>query len=104
MKTYGWAFMIVLFIGGVYSIYQIYQMTKLDAKSRGFKHPGLWGLFSISGSNSSGLLLYLIGRRNYPSQMSSEDKAVMDSYKNKVAVGILFEVIGAIGLFASFIL
>ena len=104
MKIYGWAFIVVLFIGGIYFLYQVYQMTKLDAKSRGFKHPGLWGLFSISGSNNSGLLLYLIGRRSYPSQMSSVDVKVMESCKNKALVGMIFEVIGAIGILAAFIL
>ena len=104
MKTYGWAFMIILFIGGVNMLYQIYQMTKLDAKARGLKHPSLWGLFSISGSNNSGLFLYLLGRRNYPSEMSKEDMVIMETRKNRVGVGIAFEVIGAIGLLAALIL
>ena len=104
MKTYGWAFMIILFIGGLSMVYRIYLMTKLDAQSRGFKHPKFWGIFSIGGSNSSGLLLYLIGRRNYPSEMSSADMAMMEMHKSKIGVAFVFEVIGAIGVIAALVL
>ena len=48
------------------TVYQVYQLTVIDAAARGLKHPKLWGLLAANGNNSSGLLLYLIGRRNYP--------------------------------------
>lgn len=63
--------------------YQIYGLVVIDAKSRGLKHPRLWGLFSVSG-DSGGLLLYLIGRRRYVSDMSTEDQALMAQGKKKI--------------------
>ena len=53
-------------VGAMETVYQIYQLTVMDAAARGLKHPKLWGLLAANGNNSSGLLLYLIGRRNYP--------------------------------------
>ena len=52
--------------GAMETVYQIYRLTVMDAAARGLKHPKLWGLLAANGNNSSGLLLYLIGRRNYP--------------------------------------
>lgn len=53
-------------VGAIETVYQVYQLTVIDAAARGLKHPKLWGLLAANGNNSSGLLLYLIGRRNYP--------------------------------------
>lgn len=53
-------------VGAMETVYQIYRLTVMDAAARGLKHPKLWGLLAANGNNSSGLLLYLIGRRNYP--------------------------------------
>ena len=57
------------------------QMTELDARSRGFKHPKLWGLFASGRQNGEGILLYLIGRRKYPSAMTEAQKSDMEKYK-----------------------
>ncbi|MFR8065108.1 MAG: hypothetical protein ACLU7C_12215, partial [Thomasclavelia spiroformis] len=59
-------FIAVAIVGAIETVYQIYQLTVIDATIRGLKHPKLWGLLASNGNNSSGLLLYLIGRRNYP--------------------------------------
>ena len=87
----------VLIVGGAFSIYQLFQLVKVDAICRGLKHPKLWGLLSISGNNQSGLLLYLIARRKYPIiSMTNEQKILIESYKRKIGVGLIFLVIGAI--------
>ena len=57
-------FAAVAIVGAMETIYQIYQVTVIDAAARGLKHPKLWGMLAANGNNSSGLLLYLIGRRN----------------------------------------
>lgn len=81
---------------------QIYKMTKIDARARGLKHPKLWGLVAMNGNNSSGLLLYLIGRKKYPViSMSEQDRAEMESRKKKAGVGLIFLAAGAIGLILS---
>ena len=56
----------VLIVGALEMIYQIYHITVIDATARGLKHPKLWGFLAMNGNHTSGLLLYLIGRRNYP--------------------------------------
>ena len=86
----------VLLVGAVNLTYQIYNMTKLDAESRGLKHPKLWGLFSLSGEGGGGLILYLIGRRNYVSNISMEGRREMDLRKKKAGLALIFIVIGAI--------
>lgn len=66
MKWYEILLFISMFIIAVIIVYHIYKMTELDARSRGFKHPKLWGLFASGGQNGEGILLYLIGRREIP--------------------------------------
>lgn len=34
--------------------WQIYHMTVIDVKARGFKHPKFWGMFTMSGNCVSG--------------------------------------------------
>lgn len=101
-------YLIVLFfiaiLGASTLAYQVYKMTELDASSRRLKHPKLWGLFSLSGDGSGGLLLYLIGRRKYPSSMSESDKLVMESRKKKAGVSLSFLALSTIVLFAVCIL
>ena len=46
-------------VGAIETVYQVYQLTVIDAAARGLKHPKLWGLLAANGNNSSGLLLYL---------------------------------------------
>lgn len=94
-------FVFFILLGAATLAYQIYHLTKLDAKSRGLKHPKFWGLFSMGGNNGSGgLILYLIGRRKYLSTMSDADKQIMDSRKKKTAVSLCFIAIGTIGSMA----
>ncbi|KPI54505.1 hypothetical protein C4097_03955 [Clostridioides difficile] len=89
----------VALVGSVGVVYQIYHMTVIDAKARGLKHPKLWGLFAMNGNNSSGLIIYLIGRRKYPIiNMSKEDCKEIESRKKSVGVGLIFLAISAIGL------
>jgi len=104
MKTYGIFFIVLTLVGSVGLVYQIYKMTVLDAESRGLKHPKFWGLVASSGRNSSGILTYMIGRRNYSSNMSAENIKIMESRKKIAATGMLFQVVGFIGFLASIIL
>ena len=90
-------------LAGAFNIVcQIYKMTKIDATARGLKHPKFWGLVAMNGNNSSGLLLYLIGRKNYPIiNMTENDRAEMASRKKRAGVGLIFLAVGAIGLILS---
>lgn len=89
----GAAFVVV---GGIFAVYQLFQLVKTDAECRGLKHPKLWGMFAISGNGQSGLILYLIGRRKYPViSMSNEQKSFIERCKKKFGVGIIFQAIGA---------
>ncbi len=70
-------------VGGAETVYQIYKLTVLDAAARGLEHPKLWGLLAANGNNSSGLLLYLIQRRNYPLKaVDDEQLQLMEKEKN----------------------
>lgn len=92
----------VLVVGTFETIYQIYRITVIDATARGLKHPKFWGLFAMNGNNSSGLLLYLIGRRKYPLiDLSSESQAEIERRKKAAGIGLVFLAIGAIGLVIS---
>ena len=92
-------FAAVAIVGAMETIYQIYQVTVIDAAARGLKHPKLWGLLAANGNNSSGLLLYLIGRRNYPvNSMDSRQVVVMEKRKKTAGIGLVFVAVGAIGL------
>ncbi|WP_061996485.1 hypothetical protein [Clostridium sp. ATCC 25772] len=102
-----WYLIVLMFIeilGASTLAYQVFKMTELDAISRGLKHPKFWGIFSLSGNGSGGLLLYLIGRRKYPSFMSNADRLIMESRKKKAGVSLSFLAISTIILFAICIL
>lgn len=89
----------IVLVGSVGVVFQIYKMTIIDAKARGLKHPKLWGFIAMNGNNSSGLLLYLIGRRRFPIiNMSEIDRKEIESRKKKTGIGLLFLMVGAIGL------
>ena len=86
-------------VGAIETVYQVYQLTVIDAAARGLKHPKLWGMLAANGNNSSGLLLYLIGRRNYPvNSMDSRQVVVMEKRKKAAGIGLVFVAVGAIGL------
>lgn len=98
-------FAAVLLVGITCTMYQIYKITIIDAKSRGLKHPKFWAFFSMSGNNSSGLLLYLIGRRRYPIiNMSETNQKEITTRKKKIGLGLIFLAVGSIGLISSLFL
>ena len=90
------------FVGVSCVVFQIYQMTVIDATARGLKHPKFWGVFTMSGNNSSGLLMYLIGRRKYPSvTMSESNSKELDKRKKSAGIGLLFLAVGVIGMICT---
>lgn len=104
MKWHAYIFLIISLIGAINLVYQVYKITVLDARARGLKHPKFWGLFVTGGNNSSGLLVYLIGRRKYPTNISEEDTQEIEVRKKKTTVCLLFLVVGFIGLAMSMFL
>ena len=96
MKWYEILLFISMFIIAVIIVYHIYKMTELDARSRGFKHPKLWGHFASGGQNGEGILLYLIGRRKYPSAMTEAQKSDMEKYKKNIGISLVFLIIVSI--------
>lgn len=99
----GWILGVVCFafmiVGAVHTVWQIFKIVELDARSRGIKHPGLWGFLSANSNGTSGLILYLIGRRNYPViSLSEKMKKEIDSRKRRVGVGLVFLAMGGAGL------
>ena len=99
----GWILGVVCFafmiVGAVHTVWQIFKIVELDARSRGIKHPGLWGFLSANSNGTSGLILYLIGRRTYPViSLSEKMKKEIDSRKRRVGVGLVFLAMGGAGL------
>ena len=83
-------------------VFQIYHMTVIDATARGLNHPKFWGVFTMSGNNSSGLLMYLIGRRKYPIvNMSESNSKELEKRKKSAGIGLLFLAIGVIGIICA---
>ena len=92
----------IALVGAICTAWQIYQMTVLDAKARGLKHPKFWGFWAMNGNNSSGLLMYLIGRRKYPIINMSENNAKeLEKRKKSAGVGLVFLAIGVIGIICT---
>lgn len=92
----------VALVGAFCVVFQIYHMTVIDATARGLKHPKFWGVFTMSGNNSSGLLMYLIGRRKYPIvNMSESNSKELEKRKKSAGVGLLFLAIGVIGIICA---
>lgn len=92
----------VTLVGAFDIVFQIYHMTVIDATARGLKHPKLWGFFAMNGNNSSGLLMYLIGRRKYPIiNMSESNSREIEKRKKSAGIGLVFLAIGAIGMVLS---
>lgn len=81
----------VALVGAFCVVFQIYQMTVIDATARGLKHPKFWGVFTMNGNNSSGLLMYLIGRRKYPIINMRENDAKELEKRKKSAGGDRFK-------------
>ena len=89
----------IALVGGIETVYQIYRLTVIDATIRGLKHPKLWGLLASNGNNSSGLLLYLIGRRI--NSIDSNQKTKMIQRKKAAGISLCFMVVGILGLILS---
>lgn len=89
----------MILLGSFTLIYQIFKLVVLDAESRGLKHPKFWGVFSLAGNNGrGGLILYLLGRNKYPSNMTDTTKIIFDLRKKKASVSLCFIAIGTIAL------
>ena len=74
----------------------------IRCKSKSLKHPKFWGFWAMNGNNSSGLILYLIGRRKYPVQnMSIEDQEKIETRKKAAGAALVFMTLGAIGFVIS---
>lgn len=88
----------VFLVGAIILQYNIYQMTQIDTKARGLKHPRLLGVLNISGNNGNAFLLaYLIGRKKYPIQnISSKDLAELESYKKKSLLALSINLIASL--------
>lgn len=95
----------VALVGAFDVVFQIYHMTVIDATARGLKHPKFWGVFAMSGNNSSGLLMYLIRRRKYPIvNLSESNLREIERRKKSAGVGLVFLVIGVIGIICTTLL
>lgn len=84
-------------VGAWGTAWQIYQLTIIDARARGLKHPRFWGLVAANANNSSGLLLYLLGRRRHPYvDLTKEDQEQLALRKHKAQICLVFLVVSAI--------
>ena len=96
---FGIVFFSVMLVGAVNTVWQIYKIVGLDAESRGLKHPRLWGFFAANTNGSSGLILYLIGRRKYPViRLSEETRREIESRKKRAGAGSVFLAVGMMGI------
>ena len=95
----------VFLVAGFILQYNIYQMTQIDAKARGLKHPKLLGVLNISGNNGNAFLLaYLIGRKKYPIQnISKKDLQALESYKKKSLLSLGINLIAALIFLIAFV-
>lgn len=90
--------MFTVLLGAFTLSFQVFKLVALDAQSRGLKHPNFWGIFSLSGNNGSGgLILYLIGRNKYPSNMTDDAKIIFNSRKRRAGLSLCFIALGGIG-------
>lgn len=96
---FGIVFFAVMLVGAVNTVWQIYKIVGLDAESRGLKHPRLLGFFAANTNGSSGLILYLIGRRKYPViRLSEETRREIESRKKRAGAGLVFLAVGMMGI------
>lgn len=96
---FGIVFFSVMLVGAVNTVWQIYKIVGLDAESRGLKHPRLWGFFAANTNGSSGLILYLTGRRKYPViRLSEETRREIESRKKRAGAGLVLLAVGMMGI------
>lgn len=55
-----------ILVSMIFILRSVYTLVSIDAKRRHIKSPKMWGALSLLSNNSSGIILYLIKRRNYP--------------------------------------
>lgn len=89
MKWYELIFIIGAIVSAGFLWYQLYKMIETDALSRGLKHPRFWSFFASGQENRQGLLLYLIGRRKFVSNMSQADLQLMNQRKKRAGLAIV---------------
>ena len=76
----------------------LHRMADLSDDGIRLKAPEILGFWAMNGNNSSGLILYLIGRRKYPVQnMSIEDQEKIETRKKAAGAALVFMTLGAIG-------
>lgn len=98
MNWYAIVFSLFMVFGLINTVHQFYRMAELDARCRGLKHPKAMGLLATSGQRGEGLLIYLLARRDYPSNMTEDDKGRMKSRKAKCISSMVLVALGAICL------
>ncbi|RVU71445.1 MULTISPECIES: hypothetical protein [Lactobacillus] len=82
MKEFVLTLVVFFCLGILIETYYLYQLTVLDAKSRGMKQPHLWGYW-VSGGN---FLLYLFKRKNHPPLRSPAKQAAYLALKKKATI------------------
>ncbi len=92
-------FLPVFLVGLICAVCALTKLLYLDAISREIKNPRLWTAIGVGGNNGSGLLLYLVHRKNYPikKELSESDRSKYLKFKKTIYVGLAFMTIGAIG-------
>lgn len=89
----------VMLVGAISFQYQLYQIVKLDAETRGIPHPKLWGVVSSGVGKGDGLLSYFIRRKKFPVIKKSENNShEIFQRKRRAFVSICFFAVGTIGL------
>ena len=95
----------VFLTAGILLMYNIYQMTVIDAKSRGLKHPKLLGYLNMSGNNGNGfILMYMLMRKKYPIEnISKNDLDKINLLKKKSMLALYIHLFGAIIFIITFL-
>lgn len=103
MKWYEFVLLGIIFGSALYLWYQIYKIVEIDARSRGLKQPKFWGIFAGNQSKGSGLILYLIGRRKYISNITESDFEIIEKRKKKASLSLGILIVFGIVIFGSLI-
>ena len=72
-------------VGSFFCVCQLYRLVQVDAECRGLKHPKLWGLFGVSGTEEFSVL-----------SMTEEQRSAIAGHKRRFGVGLSFLAVGAI--------
>ncbi len=96
-------FLPIFLVGITCVVCALIKLIYLDAISREMSHPKLWAVVGAGGNNGSGILMYLIHRKNYPikKELNESDRNKYLKYKKAIYVGLAFMSIGAIGIVVS---